>query len=174
VKVRLVLSIIEEHGAQFFRELLAFTDLMPVELEQILIQLIKQGLIVADGFQALRMFSQTSAERRRQLIKAKKHANNLGYLEMMGRWSLIERKQTDVKDYIEMMMNRYGVLSYDIWNQEEMPFKWRQVSLVLQRMEARGEVVAGRFVRNMSGMQYSSPSVNNIIQRQVRIKSQQN
>ncbi|MGJ8663013.1 MAG: DEAD/DEAH box helicase [Marinicella sp.] len=156
-KSRMVLSVIESHGAQFFRELLAYTDLMPIELEQVLIYLIKEGLIVADGFQALRVFSQSPADRRRQLIKAKKYANNLGYLEMMGRWSVIEQKQVEIKDYIAMMMNRYGVLSYDIWNLEQMPVKWRNVSFELQRMEARGEVVAGRFVDHMAGMQFALP-----------------
>ncbi len=157
-KSKMVYSVIQDHGAQFFRELLAFTDLMPVELEQVLIQLIKQGLIVADGFQALRVFSQSPAERRRQLIKAKKYANNLGYLEMMGRWSVIPQKDTSIQDYIVMMINRHGVLSYDIWNSEDMPVKWRQVSFELQRMEARGELLAGRFVDHMSGMQYALPN----------------
>jgi len=159
VKSRMVLSMLEDHGAQFFREMLAYTDLMPVELEQVLIQLIKQGLIVADGFQALRVFSQSPADRRRQLIKAKKYANNLGYLEMMGRWSLIEQKPVDNKEYILMMIKRYGVLSYDIWNKEQMPVKWREANFELQRMEARGELMAGRFVNHMSGMQYMLPSV---------------
>ncbi len=157
IKSQMVLTLLSDHGAQFFRELLGLTDLLPVELEQVLIQLIKNGLVVADGFQALRVFSQSPAERRRQLIKAKKYANNYGYLEMMGRWSLITDKPVDSAEYIQMMMNRYGVLSYDIWQLEQMPLKWRQVSFELQRLEARGEVLAGRFIQNMAGMQYALP-----------------
>ncbi len=157
-KSKMVLSLLADHGAQFFREILGLTDLMPVELEQVLIQLIKNGLVVADGFQALRVFSQSPAERRRQLIKAKKYANNYGYLEMMGRWSLIADKEVNSCEYIHMMMNRYGVLSYDIWQLEQMPLKWRQAAFELQRLEARGEVVAGRFVQNMAGMQYALPT----------------
>ncbi len=157
-KCRMITNLFEVNGALFFREMLADVGWMPVELEQVLIHLIKQGLIVADGFQALRVFSLSPAERRRQLNKAKKHANNLGYLEMMGRWSLIENKQADNKDYVAMMINRYGVLGYDIWNKEHMPIKWRAASFELQRMEARGEVLAGRFINNMSGMQYALPN----------------
>jgi ATP-dependent Lhr-like helicase len=155
-KVKMVLKQLMDHGAQFVRELLAATDLMPVEIEQILIHLIKQGLVTSDGFQALRVFSQTPAERRRQLIKAKKYANNLGYLEMMGRWSFIKQKPVAAKAYVHMMLNRYGILSYDIWQQESMPVKWRKASFELQRMEARGEILAGRFVDNMPGMHYVS------------------
>jgi ATP-dependent Lhr-like helicase len=169
-KSRMVMSVIADHGAQFFRELLAFTGLMPVELEQVLIQLIKQGLVVADGFQALRVFSQSPAERRRQLIKAKKSASNLGYLEMMGRWSLIQQKPAEAKDYIAMMVNRYGVLSYDIWNREQMPVQWRKAAFELQRMEARGELIAGRFIENMSGMQYALPEAYKKFQNMNSIK----
>lgn len=164
LKSRMVLSILDEHGAQFFREILTTTDLMPVELEQVLIYLIRQGLIVADGFQALRVFSQSPAERRRQLIKAKKHANNLGYLEMMGRWSVLPQKKAQTLEYIKLMLNRYGILSYDIWNKEDMPVKWRNVCFELQRMEARGEILAGRFIEKMEGMQYALPDVYRKIQ----------
>ncbi|MCB1583697.1 MAG: DEAD/DEAH box helicase, partial [Xanthomonadales bacterium] len=157
LKAKMVLQIMTEQGALFFRELLSISGLMPVELEQVLIQLIKQGLIVADGFQALRMFSQSPAERRRQLLKAKKYANNYGYLEMMGRWSVLPSRQVSTNDYVQLMLNRYGILSYDIWNQEDMPVKWRKVSFELQRMEARGEILAGRFIQNMEGMQYALP-----------------
>jgi len=172
-KVVKVLELLNDQGAMFFRDLIDLTDLMPMELEQVLIQLIKQGLIVADGFQALRVFSQSPAERHRQLVKAKKHASNLGYLEMMGRWSVIKAKEVDVKEYIYMMIRRYGVLSYDIWNKEEMPIKWRQAAIELQNMEARGEMLAGRFVQQMSGMQYALPNVYTEIISKTRIKSRQ-
>ena len=83
---------------------------------------------------------------------------------MMGRWSLIEQKPADPRAYIQMMINRYGFLSYDIWSQESMPVKWRQASFELQKMEARGEVLAGRFVDNMEGMQYALPAAYQKIQ----------
>ncbi|TDR20864.1 DEAD/DEAH box helicase [Marinicella litoralis] len=172
-KSLMVLELLNKRGAMFFREVLDLTDLMPVELEQVLIQLIKHGLIVADGFQALRVFSQSPAERRRQLLKAKKHANNYGYLEMMGRWSVIKTKQVDVSAYIHIMLQRYGVLSYDIWNKEDLPVKWRTVSFELQTLEARGELLAGRFIHNMSGMQYAKPNAYRKIQSMTRPKSEQ-
>ena len=103
-------------------------------------------------------------------MKAKKHANNLGYLEMLGRWSLIEQKPTASKDYITMMIKRYGLLSYDIWNQEQMPLKWRNAVFELQRMEARGELLAGRFVNNMSGMQDALPEAYKKIQSMDSVK----
>jgi ATP-dependent Lhr-like helicase len=159
IKCKMVEQILSAHGALFFRELLEISGLLPIELEQVLIQLIKQGLVVADGFQALRVFSQSPAERRRQLQKAKKYANNLGYLEMMGRWSLLPQKSVQPAEYIKLMLSRYGILSYDIWKQEDMPIKWRKVSFELQRMEARGELLAGRFIENMEGMQYALPVV---------------
>ncbi len=63
-----------------------------------------------------------------------------------------------------MMIKRYGLLSYDIWNQEQIPVKWKQVTFELQKMEARGEVLAGRFINNMSGMQYALPEAYKKIQ----------
>ena len=164
LKAVMIQQIMHDHGALFFRELKEVSGLMPVELEQVLIHLIKQGLITADGYQALRVFSMSPADRRRQLQKAKKHANNLGYLEMMGRWSLLPQKEVKPSEYIQLMLNRYGILSYDIWNTEDMPVKWRKVSFELQRMEARGEILAGRFIQNMEGMQYALPDVYQKIQ----------
>ncbi|MCX7552697.1 DEAD/DEAH box helicase [Marinicella sp. S1101] len=156
-KANQVVHLLADQGALFFREILTHKQWLPLELEQVLIQLIKQGLLVADGFQALRVFAQSPADRRRQLIKAKKHGNSLGYLEMMGRWSLIEQKPVDNSHYITLMANRYGVLSYDVWQNEQMPVKWREASRLLQRMEARGEILAGRFIERHSGMQYALP-----------------
>jgi ATP-dependent Lhr-like helicase len=159
LKPRLVYDVLHNRGAMFYREILAHTDMLSVELEQVLIQLIKQGLIVADGFQALRVFSQTPAERRQLLLKAKRVAHHHGYLEMMGRWSVIRQHQAEAVDYVKIMLNRYGILSYDLWHQEDMPVKWRQAAYECQRMEARGELLAGRFINGLSGMQYALPEV---------------
>lgn len=158
-EARMLYALLQDKGALFFRDLKAELNLLPVTIEQCLIHLIKHGLIVSDGFQAARVFSQSPAMRTRQLQKAKRsmrgRLNPWGYLEMMGRWSVLPNQDFDNAACVDWMLNRYGVLSYDIWQKESMVINWHSATRILQRMEARGEVLAGRFIENMEGMQYA-------------------
>ena len=152
-----VLDLLQERGALFVRDMLQHIDLPVGYIEQGLIQLIRNGLIVSDGFAAMRSFSKSPAERHRQLKKAKKYANNMGYLDMMGRWSVIESETATEHEYLSLLLQRYGVLTHQVFKQEHVPFTWREAIPHLNRLEARGEVLGGRFLRLDAGMQYAVP-----------------
>ncbi|WP_395374323.1 DEAD/DEAH box helicase [Marinicella sp. W31] len=152
-----ILKLLQDKGALFVRDMLQYIDVPVSYIEQGLIQLIRNGLIVADGFAAMRSFCKKPADRHRQLKKAKKYANNLGYLEMMGRWSLIESRVASEAEYLTLLLQRYGVLTHQVFKQEHVPFTWREAIPQLNRLEARGEVLGGRFLRLDAGMQYALP-----------------
>lgn len=155
------LELIREKGALFARDILTSLDCPVSYLEQALMQLAYHGLITIDGFAAVRNLMKKPAERHRQLKKAKKYARNLGYLEMMGRCSIIDCVAVEENQYIWLLMKRYGLLSYDVFSHEKnFPFSWSRVAYHLNILEARGEIIAGRFIDGHAGMQYALPSAN--------------
>jgi ATP-dependent Lhr-like helicase len=55
------------------------------------------------------------------------------------------------------MLARWGVVAWDLWSHESFRIPWRDVVRALRRLEARGQVLGGRFVAGMSGEQYALP-----------------
>jgi ATP-dependent helicase Lhr and Lhr-like helicase len=83
-----------------------------------------------------------------------------------GRWSLTtqpgimgpelpleERAQRQATQLLE----RYGVVAREFHRREEL-LLWALIAAELQRMELRGEIRRGYFVKGLSGMQYAVPS----------------
>ncbi len=56
-----------------------------------------------------------------------------------------------------MLLARYGILFRDLLTRESNAPKWRDLTPILRRLEARGEIRGGRFVTGVSGEQYALP-----------------
>jgi len=54
------------------------------------------------------------------------------------------------------LLVRWGVVAYELTGRESVRVPWRHVVWALRRLEARGEVVGGRFVAGVSGEQYAT------------------
>jgi ATP-dependent Lhr-like helicase len=52
---------------------------------------------------------------------------------------------------------RYGVVTRDWWRRERPPVAWRAIYRELKRLEYRGEVRRGYFVRGLGGAQFALP-----------------
>jgi ATP-dependent helicase Lhr and Lhr-like helicase len=83
-----------------------------------------------------------------------------------GRWSLLRRGGTLGPDLPEeeraervgrQWLARYGVVSRDWWRRERPPVSWRAIYRELKRLEARGEVRRGYFVKGLGGAQFALP-----------------
>ncbi|MDB4878163.1 MAG: associated domain protein [Gemmatimonadetes bacterium] len=83
-----------------------------------------------------------------------------------GRWSLVRTPRVlgpDVEEaaWAEMIarqwLDRYGVVSREIWRRERPAIGWRPIYVELKRLEFRGEVRRGYFVRGLSGAQFAMP-----------------
>jgi ATP-dependent Lhr-like helicase len=53
------------------------------------------------------------------------------------------------------LLVRWGVVAWELWSHESYRVPWRDVVRALRRLEARGQVLGGRFVAGISGEQYA-------------------
>ena len=83
-----------------------------------------------------------------------------------GRWSLLRRRGTMGPDLPEeeraeriarQWLTRYGIVSRDWWRRERPPVSWRAIYRELKRLEFRGEVRRGYFVKGLGGAQFALP-----------------
>jgi ATP-dependent Lhr-like helicase len=83
-----------------------------------------------------------------------------------GRWSLVRRRGTMGPDLPEeeraeriarQWLARYGIVSSDWWRRERPPISWRSIYRELKRLEFRGEVRRGYFVKGLGGAQFALP-----------------
>jgi ATP-dependent Lhr-like helicase len=54
-------------------------------------------------------------------------------------------------------LDRYGVVSREIWRREKPAVAWRPIYAEFKRLEFRGEVRRGYFVQGLSGAQFARP-----------------
>jgi ATP-dependent Lhr-like helicase len=83
-----------------------------------------------------------------------------------GRWSLLRRRGTMGAEVTEeehaeriarQWLARYGIVSRDWWRRERPPVSWRSIYRELKRLEFRGEVRRGYFVKGLGGAQFALP-----------------
>jgi ATP-dependent Lhr-like helicase len=84
-----------------------------------------------------------------------------------GRWALV--RTTGILGTVEdesalaelvarQWLDRYGVVARDWWRREKPAVSWRAIYRELKRLEFRGDVRRGYFVRGLAGAQFALPS----------------
>lgn len=83
-----------------------------------------------------------------------------------GRWSLVRTARVlgppaddaaGAEAVARQWLERYGVVSREMWRRERPAVDWRSIYRELKRLEFRGEVRRGYFVRGLSGAQFARP-----------------
>ncbi|HJR42170.1 MAG TPA: DEAD/DEAH box helicase [Gemmatimonadaceae bacterium] len=83
-----------------------------------------------------------------------------------GRWSLVRAPGTwgeapaeeeHAEAIARQWLERYGVVTRDWWRRERPAVSWRAIYRELRRLEFRGEVRRGYFVRGLAGAQFALP-----------------
>jgi ATP-dependent Lhr-like helicase len=152
---REVLAAIETHGASFFTDLARATGRLASEVEDALWELVAAGLVTADGFENLRAL--LDPKRRRGEGKGRsarpRHAP--------GRWALLRHTGAAPEGHSEtfarQLLTRWGVVFRDVAVREPLAPAWRDLLVVLRRMESRGEIRGGRFLAAFIGEQFALP-----------------
>jgi ATP-dependent Lhr-like helicase len=152
-----VLGALERRGASFFHELVSTTRLLRTQVERALAELAGAGLVTADSFSGLRALLVPAGKRRSSRRGAIVYA-----VDTAGRWSLLKgdaevpaAERTEA--IARTLLQRYGVVFRSLLSRENGLPGWRELVLVYRRMEARGEIRGGRFVRGFGGEQFALP-----------------
>lgn len=159
-------EVLSEYGALFFDELLSDTGLLESQLEDGLAELVGLGLVNADQFQGLRSLMANADEQRKQ-ARYRRRGHAVRDARSGGRWSLLRLRGELTDRWTEpqlmwlagVLLRRYGVVFRRVIDNESGLPPWRDLLYVLRRLEARGEVLGGRFVDGFAGEQFALTEV---------------
>ena len=136
---------------------------MPAALEDALWELTACGRVTADGFDNLRALM----DPRRRSGYGRYRRRKARYSP--GRWALLAASSpgggpageggepTDHEAVARQLLRRWGVVFRDLLKRERIESRWRDLQLVLRRLEMRGQVVGGQFVSTFAGEQFALP-----------------
>jgi ATP-dependent Lhr-like helicase len=179
-----VRSVLLEHGATFFADLVRITGLLRTQVERALGELVNSGLVTSDSYAGLRALI-TPASKRASFSRPRRRG--AASVDAGGRWVLLEQNIPDLTNHsaqsgaagsawadeaaVEQvalaLLDRYGVLFRAVLQREYRGLPtWRQLVRVLRRLEARGEIRGGRFVSSFSGEQFAWPEAVEALRRE--------
>lgn len=165
-----VADFLTARGASFFDDIADDVHLLKTELEDALAELVMRGWVHCDSFSGLRTLLVPASKRdgkRRQPRRRHGMAASGSALADAGRWALIRSGQAApapdnraelIEHIARALLRRYGVVFWRLLEREAgwLP-PWRELARVYQRLEARGEIRGGRFVRGIAGEQFALP-----------------
>jgi len=162
LKAQRVYTVLSEHGALFFDELVHDAHLLPSELENALQALVAAGLISADSFAGLRALI-TPASKRQGRSHRRGRGPAFGGMQDAGRWALLRKaaapdREESLEHIARTLLRRYGVICWRLLEREAdwLP-SWRELLRCYHRLEARGEIRGGRFISGLAGEQFALP-----------------
>jgi len=156
-QARKVHDFLTERGASFFIDVARGARLLKTEVEMALWELVTAGLVTADGFDNLRALTYPKRRSGQGLSGGSARARN-----SQGRWSRVHTESFGTPDeHVEavcwMLLKRYGVVFRELLTRETIVPKWRDILMMLRRLEAQGKIRGGRFVNGFLGEQFAMP-----------------
>jgi ATP-dependent Lhr-like helicase len=161
-------AAIERQGASFFADIVRGTNRLASEVEDGLWELVAAGLVTADGFDNLRAL----IDPKRRLALGR--GNLSRPRNAIGRWALLKpgpgrpspqepaanpthAHDADLEAFVHQLMARWGIVFRDVAQRETFAPPWRDLLVVLRRLELQGVVRGGRFVASYIGEQFCRP-----------------
>jgi ATP-dependent Lhr-like helicase len=159
-----ILEVLGERGASFATELATATRRLPDDVERALWDGVARGLVMCDGFAAIRsrVHGRSAPERSTRLSRLRR--GHPPTPAAAGRWSLVPTPPADLERHdlaeavAEQLLNRWGVLFRDLAVRDGLRIPWRELQWALRRLEDRGLISGGRFVSGFTGEQYALPA----------------
>lgn len=145
-------EFLKEKSACFLYEYAKGLQLTSHQTLELIEDLVWNGLITNDQFSPARYYEESSSKK----SAWKKYKT---YPEM-GRWSAIDpttalSTEQILFNYINMLLDRYGILSKEIINLEKGLFTWSDVYPFLKEREFSSGIKRGFFVLGLSGIQFA-------------------
>jgi ATP-dependent Lhr-like helicase len=106
---RQVFALLDAHGAMFAADLLSATRMLPAQLNDVLGELVSQGLVTADGFAGLRALLSVRASNEEPARSRPRLVRRRVPLAGSGRWSLWGRASAQPAAPNESTHGSYGV-----------------------------------------------------------------
>ncbi|MDQ4096490.1 MAG: hypothetical protein M3144_01280, partial [Actinomycetota bacterium] len=159
-----VLEELRDRGACFATDLCAATRRLPDDVERGLWDGVARGLVMSDGFAAIRarVAGGRTPPRPRRISRLGRAAP--ASVPAAGRWSLVpvpegSLERDDLAEAVaEQLLNRWGIVFRDLAVHDSLRLPWRDLQWALRRLEDRGLVRGGRFIAGFGGEQYALPA----------------
>ena len=178
-----ILAALRTRGACFRSELAEASGRLNAEVDEGLWDLVARGIVTADAFSAVRSLLSTRSRRRSGVHRGAARRAALGRQRASigsgigeGRWCLLPEPDgtgagspsgPPAEELAEavawQLLARWGVTAWELWSHETYRIPWREVVRALRRLEARGQVLGGRFVAGLSGEQYALPEAASLL-----------
>ena len=176
-----IIEILRKQGASFATELGATARRLPDDVERGLWDGVARGLVMCDGFAAIRARVAGNGGGGSRSVGARPNGSASPYGRRVsrfnraaratggsaGRWALVPNGSAAGEEGLdreelaevvaEQLLNRWGVLVRDLAMHDSLRIPWRDLQWALRRLEDRGLVRGGRFVTGFSGEQYALP-----------------
>jgi len=163
-----VYELLQKQGAMFATDLLAELPFLPTQLDESLGELVVRGLITSDGIAGLRSLvrmnssGESPADPRRRSARVVRRRRAAGF---SGRWSAWLAEVADdntpaarrelAEEWAWQLLRRWGVMFKDLLRRECGAPSWFELLQVYRKLEARGEIRGGRFVKGVAGEQFA-------------------
>ena len=156
-----LLKILQTQGALFSSDLRQQLQLLPAQLDDLLGELVSQGLLTSDGFAGLRQLIHSEPTKSRPGLPGR-YRRVRQQSQSLGRWTILTAPtstlstEAEIEEWAWQLIRRWGVVFRDLAVREPLAPQWWQLLKVYRRLEARGELRGGRFIRNVSGEQFAT------------------
>lgn len=165
-----VVEFLRERGASFATECAAATGRLPEDVERALWDGVARGLIMCDGFAAIRSKVRDSTRASHRVRQSRLRRSLTGTARSAGRWSVVPELDSTIDTYdlaeavAEQLLARWGIVFHDLVARERLQVPWREILGALRRLEDRGVIRGGRYVSGFSGEQYALPAAADLLE----------
>jgi len=148
-------------GALFASDLCQGLQILPAQLEEVFGELVSAGFLTSDGVAGLRLLIRGAAKEESRGVPSR-YRRVRRPTTPQGRWTPLNRDaatESDsdiVEEWAWQLIRRWGVVFRDLLQREPLAPAWWELLRVYRRLEARGELRGGRFIRGVGGEQFST------------------
>ncbi|HEX9975010.1 MAG TPA: hypothetical protein VGD14_23345, partial [bacterium] len=164
-------NAIHKIGACFISDLSLETGLPPSVCAAALWEMIWLGEVTNDTFAVIRagkpsfsLHDRSDATTRETIHRRYGRTHRFRPVPGSGRWSLLPVAKDEniaqpgiIEILARQLLLRYGMICREIYELESWQIPWREIYETLVRLEWRGEIRRGYFVKGFSGMQFALP-----------------
>jgi ATP-dependent helicase Lhr and Lhr-like helicase len=173
--VSIIRNTLQQKGACFVTELAIESGLSPSICANVLWKLIELGEVSNDKFSVIRTGKKNIASQKvplqaekfrgRSKIERYRQHKHLRPGTGLGRWFLIPTNNSsdgynskNLEFVTRILLRRYGLVCRELYEMENLNIPWRLIYETLIRLEWRGEIRRGYFVKGLSGVQFAQPA----------------